>query len=402
MKSRYLRVDLSVEGEAYVRNDIAQGLTEVNAAIFDCDGVLIDARDSYNRAIAKTVWYIISHLTGVSFPDKAVTDEVIAAFKRGGGFNSDWDLAYAIIMFTVSSLPQRLIEAAAERVSSIRFSGDNVRDFHELTRKSKVVKSAYNIDFIRKWNKRVLEFAASIDESGIEDVERKLIREVSSSMNKYELYMKVKDLLNYPGGIGESVVSTVFEEFFRGASFYQDSCGLKPLFNESEKGLVDLEKPIIKIETLVDMENIFGEAKFGIASGSFLKPAEHILGDILKRFKREAIIFYDEIYRAELNAKKRGGKIVNLKKPNPFSILKSASSLEPFKRAVYVGDSMEDALTVRNANKKDPRYIFVGVYKHSPPPDETLRDFINFGCEVILPTVNELPYLLRWVRRYTR
>jgi len=43
-----------------IKEGIKESLANVDAIIFDCDGVLIDIRDSYNKAIHKTVEYIFS------------------------------------------------------------------------------------------------------------------------------------------------------------------------------------------------------------------------------------------------------------------------------------------------------------------------------------------------------
>jgi len=54
--------------------------------IFDIDGVLIDVRGSYRRAIIETIAH--EH-------DATVDQEIIDRFKLAGGFNNDWDLTTA-------------------------------------------------------------------------------------------------------------------------------------------------------------------------------------------------------------------------------------------------------------------------------------------------------------------
>ncbi len=398
MKSPYLQIDVPDSGTAYVKRDIINKLLEVDAAIFDCDGVLIDARNSYNRAIAKTASYIIEGLTGVRFPEEMVTDEVIIAFKRGGGFNSDWDLAYAIIMFTLCNLPESFWSMFRKHLNNLENYKDSLQCFCELKKKNSSL-TTYGNEKLTFWRKRILKFAETIGEKGIESVDYNLMNNDEICSEAKRLYLKVKNILSYPGGIGESVVSTVFEEFFRGPKLFKTSCNLEPRFNKVGNGLIELEKPIITFETLEKLEKLFGEPRFGIASGSFFKPAQYVLGNLLEKFRRDALIFYDEIFKAEIEASKKKGRIVSLKKPNPFPLFRAAKSLEPFNRAVYIGDSMEDAFTVKNANEREQRFLFVGVYKHSPPMDVTLKDFIKAECEVILPTVNDLPFILELVRR---
>mgnify|MGYP002760982589 CR=1 FL=1 len=58
-------------------------------AIFDIDGVLVDVRGSYHRAIVET----IAHEHGAT-----IDQEIIDRFKHAGGFNNDWDLTTAAAM----------------------------------------------------------------------------------------------------------------------------------------------------------------------------------------------------------------------------------------------------------------------------------------------------------------
>ena len=66
---------------------------------------------------------------------------------------------------------------------------------------------------------------------------------------------------------------------------------------------------------------------------------------------------------------------------------------------IFVGDSMADAMMVREANKADTRFAFANVYGHSHPRDVHIRDFIEFGCELNLPSFNDLPDVLERLRR---
>ena len=83
-----------------------------------------------------------------------------------------------------------------------------------------------------------------------------------------------------------------------------------------------------------------------------------------------------------------------MKKPNPFTLIKSAEFIERIKYALYVGDSLADAMTVREARRLDSRFLFAGVYRHSYSEDVLVNSFLEFGCDMILPSVNELPSVL--------
>ena len=164
-------------------------------------------------------------------------------------------------------------------------------------------------------------------------------------------------------------------------------------------GLVENERSIIRPETLDRLTYFLGRANFGVASGSRLIPAKYILRELLERFDHKASIFLDDVEKAENEHSNRAGLKVNLKKPNPFSLLKAAEAFNPRSVVLYVGDSMADAMTVREANKADPRFIFAGVYGYSHPKKVLLRDFIEFGSDLVLPSVNELPLVLEEIRR---
>jgi phosphoglycolate phosphatase-like HAD superfamily hydrolase len=72
-----------------------------DSVVFDIDGVLIDTTRSYRLAVIAATEYLLTTHLGIWPPDGAalpspVTLEDVAAFKLAGGFNSDWDLAFAL------------------------------------------------------------------------------------------------------------------------------------------------------------------------------------------------------------------------------------------------------------------------------------------------------------------
>ena len=94
----YLKINFE-NGEAYIRRDRISQIKEVDGIVFDCDGVLIDIRESYNKAISKSVTYILEKMTGFPFSEDLFSNEIIHMFRATGGFNDDWDTVYGIVMF---------------------------------------------------------------------------------------------------------------------------------------------------------------------------------------------------------------------------------------------------------------------------------------------------------------
>lgn len=73
----------------------------LDTAVFDVDGVLIDTTRSYRLAVIAATEYLLSTHLGLwpldgATPHAPVTLEDVAAFKLAGGFNNDWDLAFAL------------------------------------------------------------------------------------------------------------------------------------------------------------------------------------------------------------------------------------------------------------------------------------------------------------------
>ncbi len=70
--------------------------TQLNALLFDMDGVLVDVSRSYRRAIEETV----EHFTG-----RKIDENDIQRYKNYGGFEDDWKLTHAIITDTAMEVP---------------------------------------------------------------------------------------------------------------------------------------------------------------------------------------------------------------------------------------------------------------------------------------------------------
>jgi len=66
---------------------------QVNAVVLDVDGVLVDVEDSYRRAVVETA----TELTDATFER-----DVIQPFKDAGGFNNDWELTDALVLYALA------------------------------------------------------------------------------------------------------------------------------------------------------------------------------------------------------------------------------------------------------------------------------------------------------------
>jgi phosphoglycolate phosphatase-like HAD superfamily hydrolase len=369
---------LTINGyDNYIRKDQINEIQEVDTVIFDCDGVLIDVTEAYGRAVGETVSFILSLFLGVQFPTSMIDNDVIFAFKKTGGFNNDWALTYAIIMYVLASLPTEEIKKVEEIAEKSLKYGDleNRLEYVKNSRK-KVDVTFSNI------KNELLVFAETLDETGSVRVNQ-VLKNVGEEL---------KTFLGFPGMVGYGLVPTLFELLFDGAELFTETFKKTPLF-KTKAGLVEEGKIIIKNDTLDNLSETIGTKNFGIASGSIENTAKHVLGSLKDQFKEEAQVWMDDVL---LYMKENPES--DLHKPNPFSLLKAAEAFEPYKKVLYVGDTMADLYTVRNTQKVDQRYIFMGVYQHGFPNDSIINLFIENRAAIIAANVNMLPLILNHLR----
>jgi HAD superfamily hydrolase (TIGR01549 family) len=370
---KYFEID-NPNGTIYIRKESVSELAKINAVIFDCDGVLLDVRNAYNVAIAKTTRIIIEAFVGTIIPEEMFDSELNYLFKKTGGFNNDWSHAYAIIMRILAEIPDEdLANLNKLAEESLQFDLPKKR-FDYISNNISVKISTDGL------YEKLVAFASQLDSSGIKRVDELLLPKIG---------IEIKNALNFRGDVGKSIISTLFEELFSGAELFKDSFGIEPSFVSLKKGIVEADEIIILEETLKELENILDGPRFGIASGSLENTASHVLKDLKNCFPKQSQYWHDVVERDS----KRLGKD-NLHKPNPYSLLKAS---EPYnaERTLYVGDTMADFLTAKNAGKK---FVFAGVYGRVHSSEDVKEGFLKESSPVVAPTVNEIPIVLRYAR----
>ncbi len=75
-----------------VRSTGGQNGPVLDTALFDIDGVLIDASRSYRLSVMAAADHLVREVNGLGeAPTPLLTPEDVALFKLAGGFNNDWD-----------------------------------------------------------------------------------------------------------------------------------------------------------------------------------------------------------------------------------------------------------------------------------------------------------------------
>src|ERR671930_531148 len=313
-----------------------------DCALFDIDGVLVDTRKSYNIAISKTVDFVIKYVTGRSNLNGLVNQEIILKFRSTGGFNNDTDTSYAISLAALTNPNKK-----------------------------------NNIDQMRKF---ISYIASNANEDGIISVERFLSSFYNNNDTNNSI-RKLKELLAYPGPVGKSIVTTVFDEIFYGPELFKKRHGFEPKYYFG-KPLIEKDKLVVTRSTIDTISDIFN-GNIAIVSGRSRLATEYSLESIFNIFNQNASAFLEDENR-------------EYSKPNPYAIEK-AMDIMGAKTAIYVGNSIEDLLMSQRvkSNAESSKIIaFFGIYGCSARPAYTIRQFKENKVNVIIENVNQLPNIL--------
>jgi phosphoglycolate phosphatase-like HAD superfamily hydrolase len=395
MSEEYERLE-TIAGDAYLRKNRVGSLRNVNGIIFDCDGTLLDTSNSYDKTILSSVNLLLEGFLGKYPPGDLISEEIIFYFRKSGGFNDDWDTVYGILVYYLCNLPFKLRIKILESIRKIDTSKDPYERFSKMRSMLKLQTREEDFDFDENIIVGMKEFTNNLGNSGIESIDYYFADKNSDHQNLSNFYNALKDFLRHPEDVGKGIISTVFEEYFCGSSLFKETYLTDPNF-VNERGFIENSKIIVLKETMLQIISLFGDTNVGIASGSRYKAAEYVLGKVLDFFNKRAIIFLDDIEKFESINSVSDIKI-NLKKPNPFSIQKSAEAFENTNMVLYVGDSVADCITVNNARKENEAFLFTGVYRQSFSEGELIKSFMEHKGDLILPTVNEIPEVFMKIR----
>ena len=217
----------------FVDTEKTYKIKNLDAIIFDCDGVLIDVSNSYDLAIKKTVDFMLKKIAGIDHPN-IVTKHMIDGFKVAGGFNDEVDVTYSLILSI----------AAAKKMN------EPIPEF-------------------------INEVTKNADQTGILSVEKYL-----NSLNVD--ISEIRDKLAYPGPRDSNLLNSTFDEIFYGTKLYYQLNKREPKFFDG-KGLIDNDIVLVKKELIDKLRSKFGR-KISIVSGRGVVSAKYSLGELLDEF----------------------------------------------------------------------------------------------------------------------
>lgn len=257
-----------------------------------------------------------------------VTDQLILKFRQSGGFNNDTDTTYAITLAMLARAPKNIAQGR-------RF---------------------------------LAKVSGNAGESGYLSVEKFLAG--------YDIE-KWKKLLTYPAPVKDSMLARVFDELFYGPKLFKKQNHLEPKYWVGGRPLIKNDRLAVSEKTMKRLNQMFG-GNLAIVSGRSRLAAEYSLKPVMKYFNIDASMFLEDEKR-------------EYAKPNPFAIKRAMEAMNA-RSAVYAGDSAEDLLMARRAEKDvGVKIAFVGIYGNSPQPAKMVARFKHEGVEAIASSVDQLP-----------
>jgi len=229
----------------YTNGDLLDLIKDLDAVIFDCDGVLINIKNSYDLAIKNTTEYILKKHADIS-TNIPITSEIIEGFKDTGGFNDEVDITYASIL--------------------------------SLTAASKLKQDA---------NEFIFKVIQNANSTGIISVEKFLD---SLSIDLYNL----RKVLNYPNKHSESILYSIFDQIFYGPELYLKLFGKQSEFSQS--GLIENDVVIVSDKILDVLKKKFGN-KIAIVTGRGIESIRYSLKELLEKFNIENSVFLEDEQR---------------------------------------------------------------------------------------------------------
>ena len=211
-----------------------------DSIIFDCDGVLVDITQSYDKTIDKTCRYVLKEFAGID--SITIDHKIIDGFKSSGGFNDEVDLAYAAIL------------------------------------------SLYTAN---KLNKIPSEFIYDI----ISNADKTGIRSVQSYL---ESICDVSEFLSKLGSLGDrhnNLVYSIFDQLFFGPELYEKLFKKQSKF--SDTGMISNDKVILSVSLLETLQKKFGK-KLAVVTGRGLESIRYSLKDMLNYFDTKSSAFLED------------------------------------------------------------------------------------------------------------
>jgi len=335
----------------------------IDALIFDMDGVLVDVSHSYRQAIIQTVELFFNIGLGLGYEDKTLTllnNEDIDALKMAGGFNNDWDITAAFVIYFLEMLPPFPIHTFPLK--------KHVPAILAYLQVAMGHRPDITMDMLRaKKNIKRLSQQVSNAGGGMGGIKQAL-----THRNRH-LISTGQDLLK------GNLIKRIFQELYLGENLFEQIYGEKPVVAQTD-GLINHESLLISPSTLAELA---AELSLGIATGRPKAEAEYALKEMGVSDYFHSLVTYDDVTAAEAKGK-----------PDPWPLLEAARRLHPTPaRSAYIGDTSDDVLAAKAANQIVP-FIAIGCVASAQDKQSLKQQFEATGADIILSHPDRLPDII--------
>lgn len=316
---------------------ILDKLSRVDTLVFDIDGVLIDVRDSFRKAVCQTVQFYFKKILGFQGSQNLINPEEVEYFKMAGGFNNDWDLTSAVVLFYLMKARE-----------------NNLKEVDELRNIKPDIKT-----FTTKMLSPGGGLAKVID-----------LIEKDGQVKEWILSLWDKDL-----------ITKIFQEIYAGGEHCFNIYGFHPSLIKKD-GLIKQERIILD----KNKKNFLQNFSLGILTGRDEREARVAL----ERLGWDDIISKEQIVTAD----------DGVGKPHPQGLKKVAESLKT-KLGIYVGDTWDDLITVKNTNKEERVTKFFSAIvlgEELNLRSKSVKFYLNEGVDLLSQDVNSILYYLERVK----
>lgn len=335
--SEKLNLNYLFSEDSILNKKILDKIPHIDTLVFDIDGVLIDVRDSFMKAICQTVQFYFKEILGFQGSQNLINPEETEYFKNAGGFNNDWDLTSAVILFYLMKTRE-----------------NNLKDVDVL----RSIKPD-----IKTFTTRMLSPGGGL---------AKVIDSIEKDGQVKEGILSLWD---------KDLITKIFQEIYAGEEYCFVIYGFHPSLVKTE-GLIKQERIIID----KNKKNFLEKFSLGILTG---------------RNKREARVALERLGWDDIISKKR---IVTaddgIVKPHPQGLKKIAESLKT-KLGIYIGDTWDDLITVKNNNKEEGAIKFFSAIVLGKGFDlrgKPAKFYLNAGADLLTQDVNSILYQLGRVK----
>ena len=319
-----------------LNKNILDRLSQVDTIVFDIDGVLIDMRESFRKAICQTVQFYFKEILRFQGSQNLINSEEVKYFKMAGGFNNDWNLTSAVVLFYLMKARE-----------------NNLKDIDELRSKEPDIKT----------------FATEMlsPGGGLAKVIELIEKDRVAKKRIFSLWNK-------------DLITKIFQEIYAGEEHCFNIYGFHPSLIKTE-GLIKQERIIIDKKKKDFLQQYFS---IGILTGRNRREARIAL----------EILGWDDIISGEKIITADDG----IEKPHPQGLKRLSASLKT-KLGIYVGDIRDDLVTVKNFNKEVRKTKFLSAIVLAEGfnlENKLVSFYLNEGVDLLAQDVN---CILDWLER---